>query len=340
MSISDTLPEGGIGISQAQSAISDLLAAEDGDNQPPVNDDALPPGDDGAEDGAAPDGEPTDGPDDGEASDDPADDGEPNPDDADDPDEPGDQPIENAVVEIDGEKVTVAELKKGYLRVQDYTRKTQQVAETRKVLESELGQIRVERSQYEQLLPALQQQLHQLANQEPDWELLYQQDPIGAIQEERRWRAMKQQREEQLAAIEAEQTRLATLRQSEQLKQLEHHLSAERDLLLEKIPKWRDANVAAEERKKVKEYAQKLGFSAEEMDAVTDHRAVVGLYKAMKYDELVAKRAQAQPRQSVPAARPGTPGAGKKVSDATRDKQRLAKTGRVQDAAKLIERLL
>ena len=41
MSKSDTLPSGGIGISEAQSAISSMLAAEDGDNQAPEPDEAL-----------------------------------------------------------------------------------------------------------------------------------------------------------------------------------------------------------------------------------------------------------------------------------------------------------
>lgn len=335
MSNPDTPLNGGIGISQAQDAISTLLAADEGDNQAPEDADALPP------EGDEPEGdEPESDVDDGEAPDDLTDDGESEPDDEDGQDEPENQPIEDLEVEVDGQKVKVDELKKGYLRQSDYTRKTQQVAEARKALETELESIRVERSQYEQLLPALQQQLHQLANQEPDWDALYQQDPFTAVQEERKWRVAMQQRQEQLEAIQAEQSRLASLRQSEQLKQLEHHLSQERDLLLERIPAWKDTKVAAAERKKVKEYAQSIGFSAEELEAVTDHRAVIGLYKAMKYDEMMAKRAQAQPRQTVPVARPGTPAAGKKTSDVTREKQRLAKTGRVQDAAKLIERLI
>ena len=337
MSKSDTLPSGGIGISEAQNAISNLLAAQDGDNQAPEQAEALQADEDSQVDDSEAE-ESDDVEDNGEASEDlDIDDSES--DEEAEPDEDEDQP-EEIVVELDGKQVTVDELKKGYLRQSDYTRKTQQVAEERKSLEAELSVIREERSQYEQLLPALQQQLHAMANQEPDWETLYQQDPIGAIQEERKWRVQMQHRQEQLAAIQAEQSRLNQLHQNEQVKQFEHHLTQERELLLERMPSWKDAKVASAERAKVKEYAQKLGFSAEELDAVTDHRAVLGLYKAMKYDEMLAKRNQAKPKQTVPVSKPGSAKVGKVTSEANRDRQRLAKTGRVQDAARLIEKLL
>ena len=337
MSNSDTLPNGGIGISEAQSAISSLLAAQDGDNQAPESAEALQADEDSQVDDSDADESEATG-DNGEASEDPDTEDSESEDGAD-PDEAEDQPQE-IVVDIDGKPVTVDELKKGYLRQSDYTRKTQQVAEERKALEAELSSIRAERSQYEQLLPALQQQLYAMASQEPDWETLYQQDPIGAIQEERKWRVQMQQRQEQLAAIEAEKDRLKQVHQAEQVKQFEHHLTQERELLLERLPSWKDAKVAATERAKVKEYAQKLGFTASELDAVTDHRAVIGLYKAMKYDEMLAKRSEAKPKQTVPVSKPGSAQVGKSASDANRDRQRLAKTGRVQDAARLIEKLL
>jgi len=337
MSKSDTLPSGGIGISEAQNAISNLLAAQDGDNQAPEQAEALQADEDSFEEDSEAE-ESDDVEDNGEASEDPDIEDSESDEEAE-PDEDEGQP-EEIVVELDGKQVTVDELKKGYLRQSDYTRKTQQVAEERKSLEAELSVIREERSQYEQLLPALQQQLYTMANQEPDWETLYQQDPIGAIQEERKWRVQMQHRQEQLAAIQAEQSRLSQLHQNEQIKQFEHHLTQERELLLERMPSWKDEKVASAERAKVKQYAQKLGFSADELDAVTDHRAVLGLYKAMKYDEMLAKRNQAKPKQTVPVSKPGSAKVGKVTSEANRDRQRLAKTGRVQDAARLIEKLL
>ncbi len=46
------------------------------------------------------------------------------------------EPQDDVFVTVNGEKVAVSELKNGYLRQSDYTRKTQEVAETRKNLEA------------------------------------------------------------------------------------------------------------------------------------------------------------------------------------------------------------
>jgi hypothetical protein len=67
-------------------------------------------------------------------------------------------------VKVDGKEVevTLDELQKGYSRTQDYTRKTQQIAEVRKQTEVELQAVRAEREQYAQLLSALESQVQQV----------------------------------------------------------------------------------------------------------------------------------------------------------------------------------
>jgi len=65
--------------------------------------------------------------------------------------------------------VTLDGLQKGDSRTQDYTRKTQQIAETRKQVEAEAAAIRAEREQYAQLFGALQQQLSLLPSHKSIW---------------------------------------------------------------------------------------------------------------------------------------------------------------------------
>ena len=83
-------------------------------------------------------------------------------------------------VKVDGKEVdvTLDELQKGYSRTQDYTRKTQQIAEVRKQVEQETQAVRAERQQYAQLLGALQAQL-QVSEPQVDLERLYNEDPNG-----------------------------------------------------------------------------------------------------------------------------------------------------------------
>ena len=57
--------------------------------------------------------------------------------------------ILGAIVEVDGEEITVEELKAANLRQRDYTRKTQELAEQRKTLEAQYSEIERERAELE-----------------------------------------------------------------------------------------------------------------------------------------------------------------------------------------------
>jgi hypothetical protein len=263
--------------------------------------------------------------------------------DPDDDEEDGDEgePQTTYTVKVDGQEVevTVDELVKGYSRTQDYTRKTMAVAEERKALRAEAESIRTERAQYAQLLSALQQQVAPQVEAEPDWARLRAEDPIEYAAQWADW----QQRQQRLQAIQYEQQRVAQMQQREQVGRMQEALEAEAAQLSEAIPEWRDPARARAEKGAVVEYAAKIGFTPEELRQVYDHRAVVALRKAMLYDRLMEKRGQIKPVQkpSAPALRPGSQGTvTRKVSDVTRAKQRLAKTGSVRDAASVFEQLL
>ena len=84
--------------------------------------------------------------------------------------------ILSQTVEVEGEEITVEELKRGNLRQRDYTRKTQELAEMRKDVEVQFDSVTRERQQYAQLLPALQERIESQVVEEPDWDTLYEAD--------------------------------------------------------------------------------------------------------------------------------------------------------------------
>jgi hypothetical protein len=243
-------------------------------------------------------------------------------------------------VKIDGKEVevTLDELQKGYSRTQDYTRKTQQVAEMRKQTEAELTAIRAEREQYAQLLGALSEQVKAAAEPKIDWDRLYQEDPIEYV----RQREVMRENREKAAAIQAEQQRLAEIAQQEQMKEMQAHKAKESQALLEAIPSWKDPAKAKAEKAMMIEFGQKMGFTSEELGNIFDHRVVLALRKAALYDQMQAKRQGIKPvtNNGPKPAKPGAAGRVSQMSDAARAKQRLAKTGRVDDAASAIELLL
>ena len=243
-------------------------------------------------------------------------------------------------VKVDGKEVevTLDELQKGYSRTQDYTRKTQQIAEVRKQTEVELQAVRAEREQYAQLLSALESQVQQVAQPNIDWDRLYQEDPIEWV----RQREVMRDNQEKAAAIQSEQQRLSQLSQQEQAQFMQQRLQHEQEALLAAIPDWKDAKKAQAEKALLVEFGQKIGFTPDELKNVVDHRAVLMLRKAALYDQMMSKRGNIKPVVNN-GPRPAKPGAAGRVSNTTeavRAQQRVAKTGRVDDAANAIFQLL
>lgn len=245
------------------------------------------------------------------------------------------------VVKVDGKEleVTKDELLRGYQREADYTRKTQKLAEERRTVESEFQQVRGEREQYANILGQLEQKLREFTPAEPDWEQLEKQDPTEYA---RQW-TNQQRRQQQQAAIYAEQARLMQLQQAEQQKTMQEQLLEEASKIKDMIPEWRSPEKAKEEGKALIEYGQKLGFSEQELGNVTDSRALVALYKAWKFDQMMSKRPELQAKIKK-APRMATPGSTNTVSpkgsELKNAKQRLATSGSVKDAAALFEKFI
>lgn len=251
--------------------------------------------------------------------------------------------ILGAIVEVDGEEITVEELKAANLRQRDYTRKTQELAEQRKTLEAQYSEIERERAQYAQMLPALQQRLEQ-KEQEPDWDTLYDTDPTMAAKAERQWRKQQDEREAQMQAVQAEQQRLQALQQQKVQQMQEQYVSQQREILPEVIPEWRDSKVAAQEATQIRDFLLGEGFTEQDIGGLTNATLVKLARKAMLYDrgETRVTAAKAKPKK----ARAKTLKSGTKASqprpksDAQKAIQNAKQSGRVQDAAQAIRALL
>jgi hypothetical protein len=241
-------------------------------------------------------------------------------------------------VKVDGKKVSVTlqELQKGYSRHEDYTRKVQKIAEVRKQVEQENQAIRAERGQYAQLLGALQAQL-QASEPQVDLDRLYNEDPIEWV----RQKEVLRDRQEKTYAIQAEQQRLQKLMEQEQQQSMQQHLESQKYALLAALPGWKDPEKAKLEKAMLIESAKSAGFSDEDLKSVYDHRLVLLLRKAALYDQMASKAKGIKPVHNGPrTAKPGAAGRVSTTSESVRAKQRLAKTGRIDDAVSAIELLL
>lgn len=247
--------------------------------------------------------------------------------------------VQLVTVTINGktEQIPLEEAVKGYQRQADYSRKTAALAEDRRSFENERQAVTQERAQYAQLLGALQQQLQTLQPQEPDWQKLYEADPVEWVRQREVWRDMQDKR----AAAQFEMQRLQALQQQENQSKLANAVQENRQRMLDAVPQWKDSAKWEADRSKILNYGRKLGFSDEELNQTYDHRAVVALWKAMQYDALTANKPQPVASKGPRVAPAGSSAtAPKSQNEVTRAKQRLAKTGKVADAALLFEGLL
>lgn len=191
-------------------------------------------------------------------------------------------------VKVDGDEVevTLDELAKGYSRTADYTRKTQELAERRKALEAESQAARMERIQLAEHLRLLEQTVAEVTPKEPDWEKIRTEHPdrFAAIWAE--WQQGEKDRAELRAQREAAEKKVAEDRQAEQAQRIQ----AERQKLLAAIPEWSKDDVRKAEKQEMQAYAETMGFSAQDLAGIEDHRALVLLRKAMLFDKGQAKK--------------------------------------------------
>ena len=235
-------------------------------------------------------------------------------------------------VKVDGDEFegSLDELRNGYQRQSDYTRKSQSLAEQRKAYESNLSAVQQERSQYAQVLEnASQFQNMELEKyNQVDWKELKDSDPMEYMEKRMEFQDAK----DKMQQVEHERHRVQQQQQAEYAQHIKKHVADESDKLKQAMPEYADPAMQAQ----LREYAMKdLGFSKEDVDGITDHRVVLVLYKSMLQDK-AAKGTSKKATKNVPkVVKSGTPESKtqrtRKASQAKRD--RLKKTGHARDAA-------
>ncbi|MEQ8510082.1 MAG: hypothetical protein RIB43_13835 [Rhodospirillaceae bacterium] len=241
---------------------------------------------------------------------------------------------EQHAIRIDGQEypVTLGELKAGYQRQADYTRKTQTLAEERRQLQSE-------RSQYQQVLGTISQTIAEGPSAPPDQSLLNA-DPVEYIRQSQQWQA----RQQVAGAAAREQERVqAQIEQEETANTVEQNLQQDY-LLARSVPGWSDPTARHAGKAEIGDYlVRAYGATQDELNEFTDHRLVVLAHKALQYDKLMSKRNLAQKKvRSVPQVQaPGAARSKQEVDAATVKalRDQFHKSGSIDDAAKLMRYL-
>jgi len=106
------------------------------------------------------------------------------------------------------------------------------------------------------------------------------------------------------------------------------------------LPDWRDSTKRGAEQREIAQHLISLGYSPDELNSLTDHRAVLIARKAMLWDRAQAvKSKQAQEVKTPPKAiKPGTANSptNAKQQQVQQLAQRAKRTGRDDDVLALL----
>jgi hypothetical protein len=255
------------------------------------------------------------------------------------------QELYKVVVDGQEQEVTLDELTKGYSRQSDYTRKTEKLSQDRKSVEElkneytrQNEEAKIKRDQYEQQLHVLSQHL-QTSEDSVDLDQLYRDDPAEYV----RAKAEQDRRKELLQASIKEQERIRSEKQEEQSKNYNVYLEQQKILLAEKLPIYADKEKGREFVKNLTNYAKDIGFTDQEINMLVDHRSVIMLANAYRYDKL--KKANLKNKKVTKVSKVVSSSSAKVQDDnevAKRLKSKkasLRKTGKVNDAVSVLQEL-
>jgi hypothetical protein len=200
------------------------------------------------------------------------------------------------------------ELQQGSLRQEDYTRKTQTVAEKVREVEAERQSLAAQRQFQQQHVQAVAEVIaidKQLAKySQLDWNGLSDADPVQAMKLDRQMRELQQQRTQLVGGIEQTQQQQTQAQQQAIARQRQEAVAQ----LQREIKGFGTPEVA----KELYETGTKYGIKQDEWANLDDPRLYKLIDIARKYDKLVSqKTTEAKPKAAevVPITRV-TPGAG------------------------------
>jgi hypothetical protein len=219
-----------------------------------------------------------------------------------DEDQPEGESADIVRVEYDGEEFDVpTKLKDALMRTQDYTQKTQSLAEERRKYEAEVAEF----GQYQEASKAQSQHLAQLssvdmelAKYNVDWNAFYDADFEAATKADRAYRQLQDQRAQLVGTIQqSEQQRL-----SQRNAQIQRTAEATDKALTKELPNWNKETKTA-----IAQFATDvLGIPRELLaQAAAKHEMQALYYAKIGYDAMnkVSSKPKPKPQEFKPVAR-------------------------------------
>lgn len=250
-------------------------------------------------------------------------------------------------VKVDGQEieVTLAEKTAGYLRQEDYSKKTMRLSEDRRQFETERDQAYVAYQQTtQQALEALSRS-QKLLQAEMDSETMRELEHLDREQ----WGYLREKQRDRMQQIEREAAQMLQQQQQYQAYEVQRRQQREIQRVRAEHPDWSDAHNA-----RVTQAMKAFGFTEQEAGNVTDGRLLLAMHELGKLREENAQlreatdtskaKQEAVKKQVRKLPRLVKPGSGQKPkgsrTQAEHLRRRVAQTGNVEDAAGAFEAMI
>lgn len=242
----------------------------------------------------------------------------------------------------DGSEVTLDEVedwRKGTLRQSDYTRKTQELATSRKEIEQRHAAIAEQQQHFSQAIDVAMKVVEARMPSPPDTSML-EMDPIGYIQQKEAYEAAVSE----MASLVRAKNENDAKTKAEQKRTFDNWASKEHETLLDRLPDLKDPKRAKAFLDEVSTALPEYGFAKEDLANLYDHRLVLVLRDAVAYRKLKAATPKAldKAKDAQPVQQPGRRSSpdDARVKAMQENRQKLRKTGDKRVGQKLIADIL
>lgn len=243
---------------------------------------------------------------------------------------------------VDGEETEVSlnEALRGYTRTETFHRRMNQVNEAKQLVADHAQNVIAARNAVIEQYKELEAQVALLMPKEPDWDKLYQEDPVAARDLEKRYRDFQKG----VSEIKAQREKVAADQAKADAEEAKRYASTEFPKFAAKA-KWKSEEDAGKDLKAMRRTALQAGFTDEEVSRVYDSRMLHILLKASKYDRIMAQKprpvSNGKRDGGQPSSRNGAvPGKRSAPKNFERAQNRLRQSGSVEDAANVFERII
>lgn len=189
--------------------------------------------------------------------------------------EPAEDDVE-IIYDVDGEEVTLKQLKEwkaGQLRLSDYTKKTQAIAEDRKTITKQKQAVDAAMSTLGAVIGDIESELLGELNK-VNWSELLDTDPSEYL----RMRETEKAKRGKIAEIVGKYESLADQKAKAESAELHKSLG------------WEDQSKKTADLKRIEEYAKANGM-VDDITSINNHKVMIAMLDAAKYRELQTKKA-------------------------------------------------